>query len=160
MTQGNIQEPALEPLSRPSFVDRPPKKRQRTASLDTHNGKYSIVPPDMPLLPPFRQPIETWLRLSLDGQQEIGQLADVDRPAKSLFQPSLIRANITKATEEFPIERDQAVLSADNPLIEMLRFLICNRSVPCALCGFYESGPIVYTHKLKRCSHQAEVKDV
>ncbi|KAF4470041.1 hypothetical protein FALBO_3055 [Fusarium albosuccineum] len=160
MTQGNVHESTPEPVYRPSFVDRPPKKRQRTASPDTHNRRCSIVPPDMSLLPPFRQPIEAWLRLSLDGQQEIGQLTDVDRPAKRLFQPSLIRANITKATEEFPIERDQAVFAADNPLIEMLRFLICNRSVPCALCAFYEWGPIVYTHKLKRCSHRAEAKDV
>ncbi|KAF4984843.1 hypothetical protein FDECE_17010 [Fusarium decemcellulare] len=146
---GNVHEAAAQPVSLPSFVDRPPKKRQRTTSPDTQNGRCSIAPLDASPSPS----IDVWLRLALDRQQETGRLA------KSLFQPSLIRAKIGEETKIFPVERDQAAFTVDNPLIQALRYLIRKRSVPCPLCAFYDWYHIVYTHKLKRRSHRAEAKD-
>ncbi|KAK1837594.1 hypothetical protein CCHR01_19785 [Colletotrichum chrysophilum] len=46
--------------------------------------------------------------------------------------------------------------TASDPLICDLRARLRSRDVGCALCAFYEWGPIVETHKLKRCSHRAE----
>lgn len=73
-----------------------------------------------------------------------------------LFQPELIRAKLTTVMESFPSEQDQSVYTAQHPLVCRVRNLVRARNVGCPLCAFYEWGPIVDTHKLKRCSHRDE----
>ncbi|KAF5483165.1 hypothetical protein CGCA056_v015076 [Colletotrichum aenigma] len=46
--------------------------------------------------------------------------------------------------------------TAYDPLICDFISLLKSKNVSCALCAFYKRGRIAETHKLKRCSHQAE----
>ncbi|KPA36992.1 hypothetical protein FLAG1_10210 [Fusarium langsethiae] len=77
-----------------------------------------------------------------------------------LSRPKLIRAKVTEAIEFFPFDQDQGGYTARHPLVCRLRSLIRARTVGCALCAFYERGPVVGTHKLKHCSHRDEASEV
>lgn len=107
----------------------------------------------------------------MDGQQGANQphenagqdLTTASTPSSRLvrlFQPDLIRVEVTRALESFPLERDQGMYTAKHPLIRSVRSLIRARVVRCTLCAFYDWGPIVDTHKLKRCSHRDEANEV
>ncbi|KAL3599778.1 hypothetical protein FPOAC2_04006 [Fusarium poae] len=84
---------------------------------------------------------------------------DDGRDTPRLFQSEPIRTELTTTMESFPFEQDQSVYTSQHPLVHRVRSLLRSRAVGCALCAFYEWGPIVNTHKLKRCSHRDEASE-
>ncbi|KAG7408668.1 hypothetical protein Forpe1208_v012145 [Fusarium oxysporum f. sp. rapae] len=95
-------------------------------------------------------------------QESTSTLRDCEydgRDTTRLFQSEPIRAELTTTMESFPFEQDQSVYTSQHPLIHRVRNLLRSRAVGCALCAFYEWGPIVNTHKLKRCSHRDEANE-
>lgn len=62
-----------------------------------------------------------------------------------------------KALNAVQIRRSlSAITTAAEKLIPTIRDLFVERGARCALCAFYDPGPIANTHKLKRCTHRAE----
>ncbi|KAH7231634.1 uncharacterized protein BKA55DRAFT_581200 [Fusarium redolens] len=111
----------------------------------------NALPAPSPLL---RHAMEKYQQsIASDRNRDISQdwqATNTQRP----FQPELVRAKIVRVMESVPFNEDQGVYTARNPLIYRVRSLIRTQAVGCSLCAFYEWGPIVETHKLKRCSHR------
>ena len=143
-------------LPPPPEQQRYSKRRRPNTSPDTQNGgsiiEWSSGPPSL-----LRRAAEQYRgpATSHGNRDDIGQdLVTTSTPRP--FQPELIRAKVTIVMESFPFEEDQGVYTAQHPLVRRVRSLISARAIGCTLCAFYEWGPIVDTHKLKRCSHRDE----
>lgn len=169
MADNNIHESVPASVFLPPFPrkGRPTKRRRQNTPSDTQSDRYPFIDWSSSPSRPLRQQQGTSQpRESGDTSCQVltpaTRTQDDARPGMRLFQPSLIRAEVAKATESFPLERDQGAYTAKHPLIHWVRNLIRARGgrVRCTLCAFYEWGPIVETHKLKRCSHRTEAEEV
>lgn len=138
-----------------SSNERREKRRRPDTPPETQSDgsiiEWSPTPP--PLL---RRATEKYQQL-IASERNHGNNKDWDvTSAWRPFQSELIRAKIIKVMDSIPSNEDQGVYTARNSLICRVRNLIRTRAVGCSLCAFYESGPIVKTHKLKHCSHRDE----
>ncbi|KAI3565782.1 hypothetical protein IWW34DRAFT_777999 [Fusarium oxysporum f. sp. albedinis] len=139
-------QPSNERREKRRRPDTPPETQSDKSTIE-----WSPTPP-----PILRRATEKYQQLVASdrnhGSNKDWDVASMRRP----FQPELIRAKITKVLNSVPFDNDQGAYTARNPLICRMRSLISTRTVGCALCAFYQPGPNVDTHKLKRCSHRDE----
>jgi hypothetical protein len=136
-----------------------PGKRRRPNTPPATQSESSAIEwspsPPRSLLEKANEKYEEFLGTPRNQDGDGGQdLATTNTP--KLFRSEPIRAELTRVMNSFPSEDDQRSYTSQHPLVCRVRSLIRARTVTCPLCALYEWGPIVYTHKLKRCSHREE----
>ncbi|KAK1519798.1 hypothetical protein CABS01_16566 [Colletotrichum abscissum] len=147
------------------------------SSLDIdapHATTTEMIGPVTPASPP-RQPLNAKQRRAMRRKllaeriqggtppaAAVGEAAHAPaQPRQRLMDPAAIRTMLSAIpayTLPTHFLRPRGFTASDE-LIRILRDRIRCRNVGCALCAFYEWGPIVNTHKLKRCEHRVEAED-